>query len=76
MLECFAYKQLPASSDGYRWGTLIVDIGDEWIVGNCVLKYPGLAEPVYGGLFTIREDGRECFSLDPRMHAVAELFDF
>ena len=76
MLECFAYwKQLPASSDGFRWGTLIVGNGDERIVGNCVLKNPGSAEPVYGGLFTMREDGRECFSLDPTMHAVAELFD-
>lgn len=72
MLECFAYwKETP--SGGLRWGTLIVANGDERIVGNAVLKNPGSAAPVES-LFGEREDGRVEFSLDPTMHALAELF--
>lgn len=72
MLECFAYwKETP--SGGLRWGTLIVGNGDERIVGNAVLKNPGSAAPVES-LFGEREDGRVEFSLDPTMHALAELF--
>lgn len=72
MFECFAYwKSTP--SGGLRWGTLIVANGDERIVGNAVLKNPGSAAPVES-LFGEREDGRVEFSLDPTMHALAELF--
>ena len=71
MLQAFAYWE-ETPTGGFRRGTLLVSNGDERIVGNAVLKNPGSARPLE--TVSHRDDGRLEFSVDPTMHALAELF--
>lgn len=70
-IRCYAYWD---NIDGVqcRYGTILVGKGDEFIVGNCIMKNPGSASPI-DSLF-IRNDGRKEFTVDATMYAIADLF--
>ena len=71
-LRCYAYWDI---IDGIqcRYGTLLVGNNNERLIGNCIMKNPGSANPI-DSLF-VREDGRKEFTVDATMRAIAELFD-
>lgn len=69
-LECYAFWHHCADGD-FRNGTLLIGKENETVIGNCVMKNPGSAKPLNEG---IRLDGRQEFSVDATMYAVAELF--
>lgn len=71
-IKCYAYFGMVNGVE-YRAGTMLVGNDDERIIGNCIMKNPGSARPLDDTLFK-REDGRQEFSVDATMYAVAELF--
>lgn len=70
-LKCYAYWD-NIDNIQCRYGTILVGMGNETLVGNCIMKNPGSSAPIEGA--PSRQDGRKEFTVDATMYAIAELF--